>query len=266
MGLKEIFETLRKNEKKALIPYITAGDPDQEKTLEILDFFAREGADIIELGVPFSDPMADGPVIQRAMERALRSGTTIPDILEIVRRFRKNSQKPVILMGYMNPFFAYGFERLVDEAKDSGVNGILCVDLPVEEVYPFWRYAKKKELNFITLVSPLTNNARVKRIEKYASGFIYFVSVTGVTGERESLPLEVRERLIHLRHCTEQPVVLGFGVSKPAIIQEFWNYTDGFVVGSALIRRLEEVSFNIHAEGFKSFFLELEKICHKQSV
>ncbi|MCS7281686.1 MAG: tryptophan synthase subunit alpha [Desulfobacterota bacterium] len=264
MALKEVFDTLKREGKKALIPYITGGDPTKEKTIEIMDFFAKEGADIIELGVPFSDPMADGPVIQRAMERAIKSKTTLFDILEIVRKFKKQAKIPVVLMGYMNPFFSYGFERLIYEAKESGVDGILCVDLPYEEAYPFWMCAKRGGLDFVCLVSPLTNRSRIARIKRYASGFIYFVSVTGVTGERESLPEDVKGMLIDTKNLTKLPVVLGFGISKAETIEEFFDFTDGFVIGSALVRRLEEVSFDVESKGFKDFFYALERACHKK--
>ncbi|MEO0264000.1 MAG: tryptophan synthase subunit alpha [candidate division WOR-3 bacterium] len=261
--LRDVFRRLKKEGKKAFIPYITAGDPNLEKTYEIMKRFSDWGADLIELGVPFSDPMADGPTIQRAMERALKGGTNLSQIFQLVSEFRKHRQTPIILMGYMNPFFSYGFHKLVGEAKESGVDGILCVDLPPEEAKEFYISAREKGVELIFLISPLTDRQRLMKIRKYASGFLYFVSVTGVTGERENIPTDVKEMLEVARAVTRMPVVLGFGISGDGTIKDFFEYADGFVVGSALIRRLEEVSFDVYSEGFRSFFSQLEKACHK---
>jgi len=264
--IKEIFETLNRQGKKALVPYVTAGDPNIEKTYEIIDFFSENGADLIELGVPFSDPLADGPVIQRAMERAIRSGTNLPKIFDLVREFRKKNSTPIILMGYMNPFYSYGFEKMLDEAKMSGVDGILCVDLPFEEAKEFSGFVRKRGLDFIFLVSPLSNENRIRGIMRHATGFLYFVSVTGVTGEKENLPEDIKKVLVSLKSISRMPVALGFGISGASTIDQFWEYVDGFVVGSALIRRLEDVLFDTNSPIFRDFFFELHSACHKMKA
>lgn len=261
--IKDVFTKLKGSKSKAFIPYITAGDPDSEKTLEILEIFAKNGADIIELGVPFSDPMADGPVIQSAMERAIKSGTTLTKTLEIIEKFRKKFTTPIILMGYLNPFFAYGFEKFAKDAKESGIDGVLIVDLPPEETEEFTEILKKYKITQIFLATPTTDTKRIGIINEYASGFIYFVSVTGVTGVRNILPFETANKLKILKAYFKIPVVLGFGISGPEVIEQFYNYADGFVVGSAIVKKWELASKNYQKKQELIDFLKLlSKSCH----
>ncbi|MCX7769787.1 MAG: tryptophan synthase subunit alpha [Proteobacteria bacterium] len=262
-SIKGLFTDLKKHKSKAFIPYITAGDPDSDKTLEILDIFVENGADIIELGVPFSDPMADGPVIQSAMERALSSGTTLRKTLEIVVKFKQKHNTPIILMGYLNPFFAYGFEKFAKDAKSSGVDGVLIVDLPPEETAEYTEILKKNKLTQIFLATPTTDSKRIEIISRYASGFIYFVSVTGVTGARNALPFDTASKLEILRTHFKIPVVLGFGISGPETIEQFYNYADGFVVGSAIVKKWEIASRNPQEkQALIDFIKQLSKSCH----
>lgn len=261
--IEEVFFKLKKEKKKALIPYITAGDPTLEKTMEVLKIFAENGADLIELGVPFSDPMADGPVIQNAMDRALKSGTTLKKVLQLVTAFKKDYTIPIILMGYCNPFFAYNFEKFAMHAQSAGVDGVLIVDLPPEESKEFNQKLKKHNLTQIFLATPLTDEKRISYIKHFAKGFIYFVSVTGVTGERTSLPKETSEKLKAIKLYSRLPVVLGFGISGPEIIKDYYDVADGFVVGSALVKRWEEAAHNKTKESdFIEFFKSLSEVCH----
>jgi tryptophan synthase alpha chain len=259
----KVFEDLRKTGKKAFIPYITAGDPDLGKTTEALDLFAANGADIIELGVPFSDPMADGPVIQKAMERALEKGATLRKILQTVREFKSLHDVPIVLMGYYNPFLAYGLESFAVDAKAAGVDAVLTVDLPPEEAKTFADLLWREEIISVFLATPVTDQKRIHVIKKVARGFVYFVSVTGVTGERISLPDDIKEKIEEIREKLGLPLVLGFGISGTDTIKRFFPHTDGFVVGSALVKRWEEVcrsSRSLHS--FQAFFRGLAEACH----
>ncbi len=259
----EVLKRLEKTGKKAFIPYVTAGDPTIEKTSELLGLFAKHGADIIELGVPFSDPMADGPVIQRAMERALKSGTTLAKVLCVVRKFKEHHPVPIVLMGYYNPFWAYGIERFAKDAKNSGVDAVLTVDLPPEEARAFTNLLRKKGIISIFLATPVTDTKRIEAIRKIARGFIYFVSVTGVTGERSVLSDEIKVKIDEIKDKTGLPVVLGFGISGSDIMKRFYPHVDGFVVGSALVKRWEEAfSSREKLEAFWVFFKELVETCH----
>ncbi|MCX8022078.1 MAG: tryptophan synthase subunit alpha [Syntrophorhabdaceae bacterium] len=254
-GIVVTFERLKREGKKALIPYLTGGDPCLDKTGELLDFYGKNGASIIEIGVPFSDPMADGPVIQRAMERALKAGTTLGDILGLVRSFKKRYNIPVVIMGYCNPFLAYGLDRFCKEARLAGVDGVLTVDLPPEEGVWFFKELKKNGILPIFLVTPVTGKRRMEIIGRVAEGFLYVVSVTGVTGERQELPRTLEETLIQIKTFFALPVVLGFGVSDVKTIERFSPYVDGFVIGSAFVRRWEEASFTCEKGGiFEEFF------------
>lgn len=261
-GLQRIRETFERLTGRAIIPYMTAGDPDMESSYRALSWLSEHGADIIEVGVPFSDPMADGPTIQRAMERALRRGTNLPQVLEMVRRFRLSHDTPAVLMGYMNPFFAYGLPALARDAKEAGVDAILAVDLPPEEAREFESLLKKEGIALIFLATPLTDDARILKIQRSAQGFLYFVSVTGITGEREEIGLQIVERITRVKEMSGLPTVLGFGISGRKTIQEFFPYVDGFVVGSAIVRRWEEAGFDPEAEPFKGFFLDIAQACH----
>ncbi len=263
----KLFRNLSKRGEKALIPYLTAGDPDEEKTLQLMKFYAENGADIIEIGVPFSDPMADGPVIQAAMERALMGGTTLRSVLKLVREFKKSYELPIVLMGYMNPFYAYGLEKLCRDAKVAGVDGILTVDMPPEESEEFVSYMEKNDILPVFLATPVTDETRLLKIGEVAKGFIYFVSVTGVTGERKELSQDIHQKIEKVRKVMKMPVVLGFGISSSEIIDEFYETADGFVVGSALVKRAERIWINQEEKiSFENFFKELAFVCHRGKI
>jgi len=259
--ITRIFRQLNKHGKKALIPYITAGNPSIEKTYELMQFLAENGADIIELGIPFSDPMADGEVVQRAMERSLKAGTTLQAIFSLVERFQERYKTPIILMGYLNPIYAYGVERFVAEAGRAGVKGLITVDMPPEEAREFCALLKRHGMAGIFLATPVTDQERIQVIKRFARGFLYFVSVTGVTGERDKIPPEINKKIAEIKALVKLPIALGFGISHPRIIEEFYPYLDGFVVGSALIRRWE-VTFDVKDAELVNFFRGMVHACH----
>jgi len=233
------FAELKKNNKKALITFITAGDPDLKMTGNLIPEMERCGADIIELGVPFSDPMADGPTIQKSSERALASGTTLEAILLMVKSVRKRTNIPIILMGYFNPVYRYGARKFVDEAVDAGVDGVLLVDLPPEEAGSFKAETSAKGLDVIFLLAPTSDNGRIDKVARIGSGFIYYVSVTGVTGARKNVDESVFSSVAKIRDCVNLPVAVGFGISDPAQASAVANVADGVVVGSALVKMFE---------------------------
>lgn len=257
------FKQLKKEGKRAFIPYITAGDPDLNKTEEILNLFAEAGADIIELGVPFSDPMADGPVIQKAMERALKNGTSLKDILKIVKDFKNSYDIPVVLMGYYNPFFQYGLKRFGEECAASGVDGVLVVDMPPEEAMEMKVELKRNGIASIFLATPVSDMKRIEKIKSVSDGFIYFVSVTGVTGEREELQVCIKEKIREIKNIIKLPLVLGFGISGSETIKRFYDTADGFVIGSVIVRKWREMLIGeILKDEFLHFLKELSSCCH----
>jgi tryptophan synthase alpha chain len=259
----KVFKDLGKAGRKAFIPYITAGDPDLEKTTEVLGLFADNGADVIELGVPFSDPMADGPVIQKAMERSLKKGTTLRGVLETVKKFRDKHDVPIVLMGYYNPFLAYGIEAFAVDAEAAGVDAVLTVDLPPEEAKTFAGLLRKEGIISVFLATPVSDQKRIQAIKRVARGFVYFVSVTGVTGERSILPDDIKGKIDEIRTGIGLPVVLGFGISGTDIIRRFSPHADGFVVGSALVKRWEEACLSLeNQQAFQDFFREMAEACH----
>lgn len=239
--IQETFERLKTSGQRALIPYITAGDPDMATTDELLDSLITNGADIIELGVPFSDPMADGPTIQAASQRALKNPFSIAGILQLVENLRRRSNVPVILFGYYNPFYQYGLQRLCREAAQAGVDGFLVVDLPPEEAEELKNLAAPSGLDIIYLLAPTSTEERIRLVCSRASGFVYFVSVTGVTGARNSLDRELSMYVDRIRRFTDMPVGVGFGVSSPEHVRELARYADAIIVGSAIIKVLESV-------------------------
>jgi tryptophan synthase alpha chain len=234
------FAALRTRREVALVPYFTAGDPDLATTRELVLAAVAEGADAVELGVPFSDPMADGPVLQRSAARALASGTTLPRVLELVATLRREVTLPLVLFGYYNPFFRYGVEALARDAAAAGVDGVLCVDLPPEESGELRVAARAAGLDVIALLAPTTPLARTRAIVRVASGFLYFVSVLGTTGARSTLPQDLPALVGRVRKVTDLPVGVGFGVSRPEQAAWIAGFADAVIVGSALARRLEE--------------------------
>lgn len=239
--IQKTFAVLKANNKKALIPYITAGDPHPKFTVELMHTMASNGADIIELGVPFSDPMADGPVIQRASERALVHKVGLRKVLELVKEFRtKDDVTPVVLMGYANPVEAMGISTFVSVAKDAGVDGVLTVDYPPEECGEFIAELNKNDMDSIFLLSPTTEEKRTDLVVKQASGFLYYVSLKGVTGAANLNVEEVEARVAEIRQQTDLPVGVGFGVKDAATAKAVAAFADAVVVGSRTVLTVEE--------------------------
>ena len=234
------FRELRGRNEAALIPFIVAGDPTLAATSRLVLELERCGADIIELGVPFSDPMADGPANQRALARGLGSGASLPAILNLVAELRKETAIPLILFGYFNPFLHYGCEQLAADASRAGVDGILAVDLPLEEVGELASAARQHSLDIIRLLAPTTPLERARKIARAGSGFLYYVSVTGVTGARREMPTDLADRVTELKSVTELPVGVGFGVSTPEQAGRVASFTDAVVVGSAITLLVEQ--------------------------
>jgi tryptophan synthase alpha chain len=235
-----VFSALRDQGRQALIPFVTAGDPNPDITVPLMHALVEAGADIIELGVPFSDPMADGPVIQRASERALAHHTSLHDVIDMVRSFRERNQTtPVVLMGYLNPLEVMGYEAFAQAAADAGIDGVLTVDIPPEEAGVFVPAMKARGIDPIFLLAPTSHRARIERIVGAASGFVYYVSLKGVTGAANLSLDSVREKLAEIRSCTDLPVGVGFGIKDPQTAAAMSEFADAVVVGSALVSRLE---------------------------
>lgn len=209
------FKQLHKQGHKALVTFITAGDPDLTTTAALLPRMAEAGADIIELGIPFSDPMADGPTIQRASERALAGGVTLEAVMSMVRTIRDQVSSPIVLMGYSNPIYSYGWQRFAKDAVKAGIDGLLLVDLPPEEAGELLPAAKAAGLEIIFLLTPTSDDTRIKQVSRYGSGFLYYVTVTGVTGTRQSVSNSLEDELKTVRNTITLPVVAGFGISTP---------------------------------------------------
>ena len=240
----EIFAELKRVNQKALIPYIMAGDPDLETTSRLVLEVARRGADLVELGVPFSDPIADGPTIQKASLRALAQGVTLNDILETVKMIRTSSDIPLVLMTYYNPVLAYGIECFCKDASLAGVDGLILPDLPPEEGIRLSKTCQLNGLSINFLVAPTSSTARIDLVNNHTTGFIYCVSLTGVTGTRTKLAEGVDKFMAHVRSRTDKPLGLGFGISSPDQAHEASLMADGIIVGSAIIKIIEEQSQN----------------------
>ncbi len=238
--LAACFTNLKAQGKRALIPYIMAGDPHPDHSLSQMRALVQGGADIIELGVPFSDPMADGPVIQRAAERSLAQGVGLRQVLDLVRAFREeNNTTPVVLMGYLNPIEAMGYEVFADAAASVGVDAVLTVDIPPEEAEEFTALLQARDLDPIFLVAPTSDAGRIQRICAMASGFVYYVSVKGVTGAAHLDALSVAERIAKIKSVTSLPVGVGFGIKDAATAASMARLADAVVVGSAIVSRVE---------------------------
>ncbi|MFA4945087.1 MAG: tryptophan synthase subunit alpha [Lentisphaeria bacterium] len=236
--IEQTFAACKAQGRKALVTYVTAGDPDLAVTERLLPELASAGADMIELGAPFSDPMADGPTIQAACQRALKAGTTLPKILAMMRRLHGRLPCPVVLFGYYNVFLQYGLERLAAELPACGIEGLLVVDLPHEEAAELEPALAAHGLSRITLLAPTTPPERAATLLKAARGFVYYITVTGVTGARKELPADLAAKLAALRRLSPVPVVAGFGVGTPEQARQVAAHADGVVVGSALVQRL----------------------------
>lgn len=237
--IAELFAKKKAAGQAALIGYLTAGDPAPERTPGLVVAMERGGVDLIELGVPFSDPIADGPVIMKASERALAAGTTLKKVLEIARTIRIHSEIPILLFSYLNPLMRYGFEKLAGEAKAAGVDGCLLTDVSVEEAGEFVAPMRAAGLDTVFLAAPTSPEERLRLVAEHSSGFVYLVSRTGVTGERAQLSASVGPLVESLRGLTKLPLTVGFGISKPEQAGETAKLADGVVVGSAFVRLVE---------------------------
>jgi tryptophan synthase alpha chain len=238
--LEATFAALRARRERALVAYFTAGDPSLAMTRRLVVEAARRGADVIELGIPFSDPLADGPVIQRATQRALAAGVTLPRVLELVREMRGEVAVPLVFLTYYNPILAFGLKAFCQTAVEAGIDGVIVADLPPEEAAPLRAEAGPAGLDLIHLVAPTSTPERMRRIARASRGFIYMVSLTGVTGERAALAPELSRQLRALRAITTKPVCVGFGISTPLQAAEVGRVADGVIVGSAIVRLVEE--------------------------
>lgn len=240
MRIKQCFQRLQAQQRKALIPYITAGDPEPGQTVAIMHQLVAGGADIIELGFPFSDPMADGPVIARAHERALSHGVTLDDVFSMVARFREqDNTTPVVLMGYLNPVEIMGYQRFAEQADNAGVDGVLVVDLPPEAAEPLVEVLGPRGIDMINLIAPTTPDHRIEKICAVASGYLYYVSLKGVTGSAALDLTEVAQRVAHIKGFTALPVGVGFGIRDGRSAAAISQVADGVVVGSVLVSALE---------------------------
>ncbi len=251
-----LFENLRSERRKGLIAYLTAGDPSPARTPELVEALVRGGADLVELGVPFSDPIADGPVVQRAGERALAAGTTLAGVLDIAREIRKRSQVPLLLFTYLNPVVRYGLDRLGQDAAAAGIDGCLLTDASVEEAHDYVAAMHRHGLDTVFLAAPTSTERRLKLVAQYSTGFVYLVSRTGVTGERDSLSASLAPLVKAMRQITSGvglqacarpegagyslPLAVGFGISTPEHVRQVASLADAVVVGSALVRVIEK--------------------------
>lgn len=238
--IAEKFAELKRDGQKGFIPFVTAGDPDLETSLQIVLKLAERGADVIELGVPFSDPMADGPTIQRSSQRALESGVNLTDILELVRDFRKISDVPIVLFSYLNPLWRFGLKKLAAEVAEVGIDSVLVTDIVGKEAEEFAAVFSGKGIDLISLVAPTTTDARLENIAGSASGFIYAVSRAGVTGARAEASSDAELLVSRVRKYTDLPIAVGFGISTSAQIEDVWRYADAAVVGSAIVAEIEK--------------------------
>lgn len=240
--IEETFARLRREGRRAFIPFVTAGDPDLGTTRSLVVELARAGADIIELGVPFTDPVADGPVIQRASERALRNGVGVAEVLSAVAEARRETDVGLLLFSYFNPLMQFGAERLAAEARRAGVDGVLVTDLVPEESADFSASLAREGLSQVFLVAPTSTDARLASAARCASGFVYAVARAGVTGARTDLSSEARGLVARLRAVTDLPVAVGFGIAAREQVEEVWSYADAAVVGSAIVAEVEKAA------------------------
>ncbi len=256
----KLFEDLKRDGRKGLVAYLTAGDPSPDRTPALVEAMVRGGADLIELGVPFSDPIADGPVIQRAGYRALQAGTTLECVLGIARRIRERSEVPLLLFTYLNPVLRYGLERLAADAAASGIDGCLLTDASVEEAHEYIGAMHGHGLDTVFLAAPTSTPRRLKLVAEYSTGFIYLVSRAGVTGERDSLSTAVAPLVSAVRAVTDLPLAVGFGISRPEHVAELGKLVEAVVVGSAFVRLIERNIDNASLEiQLESFTRELKR-------
>ena len=237
--IAKLFEKLREQKRTGMIAYLTAGDPSPDATPALVAALERGGADLIELGVPFSDPIADGPVIQQAGDRAIKAGTNLARVLHIAAEIRKTSEVPLLLFTYLNPALRFGFERLAREAKAAGIDGCLLTDVSVEEAGDYVKVMREAGLDTVFLAAPTSTEERLKLVAQYSSGFIYLVSRTGITGEQESISGTAMPLVQRMRAHTSLPLAMGFGISTPAHVASLEGTVEAVVVGSAIVRQIE---------------------------
>lgn len=250
------FDSLKSEGKKALIPFITAGDPNPGITVNLMHKLVSAGADLLELGVPFSDPMADGPVIQRASERALEHNVTMHNVLDMVREFRQtDNDTPIVLMGYLNPVEVMGYQAFAKQASEAGIDGAIIVDLPPQEAHDLLIELKSSDIDPIFLLAPTSTEKRIEMITKAASGFVYYVSLKGVTGAATLDIDAVNEKISHIRSKTELPIGVGFGISDDVMAGKMSRISDAVIVGSALVRKIEE-----NADNEQALLIEAESL------
>jgi len=241
--IDEKFYELKNNKKLALMPFIMAGDPNLEKTSEILLKLQENGADLIELGIPYSDPLADGPVIQKAASRALKSGTSLRKVIKLLESLKGKLNIPIILFSYLNPLLSFGFEEVCEMASKAGVSGLIVPDLPLEEAYKFSKIVSNYSMDLILLVAPTTPFERMKKISDHTKGFTYLVSVTGVTGERNEMENRVENLIAKLKDVNSNPIAVGFGISTPEHVNKVREWgADGVIIGSAFVKRISSSS------------------------
>jgi len=254
--IQSLFRSLGEQKRAALIAYLTAGDPTPEQTPALVQALERGGVDLVELGVPFSDPVADGPVIQRGSERALKAGTTVKKVLDIAREIRKTSGIPLLLFTYLNPVLRYGLEALARDAKAAGIDGCLLTDLSVEEAAPYVEVMRLARLDTVFLAAPTSTPARLRLVAQYSTGFVYLVSRTGVTGERAALSEALAPLIRETRGVTKLPLAAGFGISTAEQAGQVAKMADGVVVGSAFVRLIEQ---NAGSQTIEAFARELRR-------
>lgn len=264
--MKLIDTVLECNEKKraCFISYVTTGDPNLKTSEKILDTLAKNGVDIIELGVPFSDPISDGPTIQKATERALNNNININDSLKLIKKFRSKHETPIILFGYFNPFLQYGLSRIMKSIKKAGGNGVLIVDLPPEEAEETQRAVNDAGIELVYLLAPTSTEKRINTIAKLSNSFIYLVSVTGVTGIRKTLDIKLEKFVHKIKNKTKKPVCVGFGISEAKHVNQLKNISNGIVIGSAIIKIIED---NLKNKGkiiskIEDFIKKIKKSTH----
>ncbi|MFI5293972.1 MAG: tryptophan synthase subunit alpha [Thermodesulfovibrionales bacterium] len=252
--IEKKFKEVLRRKGKAFIPYIMAGDPNLERTRELVGILEECGADVIELGVPFSDPLADGPTIQKAAQRALSEGVTLGKAIEFVGSLRRTTQIPIVLMTYYNLIFRYGEERFVREAYTAGVDGIIVPDLPPDEAGPLLSFSKNTGFDVIFLVAPTSTGERIKKVARASRGFIYYVSITGITGSKLSVDASIGSHIEKIRQISRKPVAVGFGIATPEEASEIAKIADGVIVGSAIVKRVEDTDENL-----KQYLISLRK-------
>jgi len=266
--IQKAFEGCKERGECAFIPFVSAGDPDMEATYEIVAAMADNGADCIELGIPFSDPLADGPTIQASSQRALRGGVNPEKILALVLRLRRVTDCPLVLMGYYNPVLKYGLRRFAQDVRAAGADGTIIPDLPLEEASSWMKEARKEGIANIFLVAPNTPLGRAQKIARASQGFLYYVSVTGITGARDELPKGLSEGLEAVRALSPVPVAVGFGVSSPAQVRILRSHADGIIVGSAIVRMIEKGSMarKKMVQEVAAFVREMKRATTRSSV